>query len=60
MLLFFVGYEFIKYHVSLTHIILVQSLQVTENYDLVEKISKVATRNDNPVTPIKMISVRVA
>ena len=38
----------------------VQSLQVTENYDLVEKISKVATRNDNPVTPIKMISVRVA
>jgi hypothetical protein len=34
--------------------------QVTENYELVEKISKVPTRSDNPVQPIKMISVRVA
>jgi len=34
--------------------------QVIEGYDLVEKISKVPTRNDNPVTPIQMISVRVA
>lgn len=35
-------------------------IQVTENYDLVEKISKVPTRSDNPIQPIKMISVRVA
>jgi len=34
--------------------------KVTENMDLVKKISKVPTRNDNPKTPIKMISVRVA
>eukprot|EP00534_Pseudo-nitzschia_fraudulenta_P002406 CAMPEP_0201128118 /NCGR_PEP_ID=MMETSP0850-20130426/32680_1 /ASSEMBLY_ACC=CAM_ASM_000622 /TAXON_ID=183588 /ORGANISM="Pseudo-nitzschia fraudulenta, Strain WWA7" /LENGTH=186 /DNA_ID=CAMNT_0047397191 /DNA_START=105 /DNA_END=665 /DNA_ORIENTATION=- len=33
---------------------------VVENMDLVNKISRVATRDDNPVTPIKMISVRVA
>jgi hypothetical protein len=36
------------------------SLQVTEGYDLVERISKVPTRNDNPTQPIKMISIRVA
>jgi cyclophilin family peptidyl-prolyl cis-trans isomerase len=34
--------------------------KVTEGYDLVEQISKVPTRNDNPTTPIKMISVRVS
>jgi len=34
--------------------------KVIENYELAVKISKVPTRNDNPVTPIKMISVRVA
>jgi len=34
--------------------------KVTENYDLVEKISRVPSRNDNPVQPIKMISVRVS
>eukprot|EP00527_Entomoneis_sp_CCMP2396_P004262 CAMPEP_0198137856 /NCGR_PEP_ID=MMETSP1443-20131203/1307_1 /TAXON_ID=186043 /ORGANISM="Entomoneis sp., Strain CCMP2396" /LENGTH=187 /DNA_ID=CAMNT_0043799419 /DNA_START=266 /DNA_END=829 /DNA_ORIENTATION=+ len=34
--------------------------RIVEGYDLVEKISKVPTRNDNPVQPIKMISVRVA
>jgi cyclophilin family peptidyl-prolyl cis-trans isomerase len=32
---------------------------VIENYDLALKISQVPTRNDNPVQPIKMISVRV-
>jgi hypothetical protein len=35
-------------------------LQITESYELVEKMSKVPTRNDNPTTPIKLISVRVA
>jgi len=35
-------------------------LQVTEGMDLVKQISEVRTRSDNPVTPIKMISVRVA
>lgn len=34
--------------------------QITEGYDLAEKISKVRTNNDNPITPIKMITVRVA
>lgn len=34
--------------------------KVTEGMDLVAQISKVPTRNDNPVTPIKMISVRCA
>lgn len=34
--------------------------KVIENMDLCQKISKVPTRNDNPATPIKMISVRVA
>ncbi len=34
--------------------------QITENMDLVMKISEVPSRNDNPRTPIKMISVRVA
>jgi peptidylprolyl isomerase len=33
--------------------------RIVENYDLVVKISQVATRNDNPVDPIKVISVRV-
>ena len=33
--------------------------KVTENYDLVVSISQVPTRNDNPVTPIKVVSVRV-
>ena len=33
--------------------------KVTEGYDLVVKISKVPSRNDNPVEPIKMISIRV-
>jgi hypothetical protein len=35
-------------------------LQVTEGYDLVERISKVPTKNDNPLKPIKVISVRVS
>jgi hypothetical protein len=43
-----------------THHKFFSSFKVIEGYDLVEKISKVPTRNDNPVTPIKMISVRVA
>ena len=34
--------------------------KVTENLDLVKKISQVPTRDDNPVQPIKMIKVRVA
>mmetsp|Transcript_18159 Transcript_18159/g.37438 ORF Transcript_18159/g.37438 Transcript_18159/m.37438 type:complete len:188 (+) Transcript_18159:73-636(+) len=34
--------------------------KISENMELVNQISKVPTRNDNPVTPIKMISVRVA
>jgi len=34
--------------------------KVVEGMDLVEKISKVRTRSDNPVEPIKMISIRVA
>lgn len=34
--------------------------KITDNYDLVVKISKVRTRNDNPVQPIQVISVRVA
>lgn len=34
--------------------------KVIDNYDLVVRISQVRTRNDNPVQPIKMISVRVA
>ncbi|CAB9524012.1 Peptidylprolyl isomerase domain and WD repeat-containing protein 1 [Seminavis robusta] len=34
--------------------------QIVEGLDLVKNISKVPTRNDNPNTPIKMISVRVA
>jgi peptidylprolyl isomerase len=33
--------------------------RVVENYALLEKISQVPTRNDNPVTPIKMITIRV-
>jgi cyclophilin family peptidyl-prolyl cis-trans isomerase len=33
--------------------------RIIENYDLVVRISTVPTRNDNPVTPIRMISVRV-
>ena len=34
--------------------------KITEGYDLVVAISNVPTRSDNPVQPIKMISVRVA
>eukprot|EP00536_Pseudo-nitzschia_multiseries_P004804 jgi/Psemu1/295709/fgenesh1_pm.83_\ len=34
--------------------------KVIENYDLCSQISQVQTQSDNPVTPIKMISVRVA
>ena len=34
--------------------------KVTENLDLVKKISQVRSRDDNPVEPIKMIKVRVA
>ena len=34
------------------------TVQVIEGMDLVERISKVPTRNDNPTTPIKMISIR--
>lgn len=33
--------------------------KVTEGYDLVVKISKVRTRNDNPVDPIKMESITI-
>eukprot|EP00548_Thalassiothrix_antarctica_P005533 CAMPEP_0194132544 /NCGR_PEP_ID=MMETSP0152-20130528/2988_1 /TAXON_ID=1049557 /ORGANISM="Thalassiothrix antarctica, Strain L6-D1" /LENGTH=184 /DNA_ID=CAMNT_0038827637 /DNA_START=58 /DNA_END=615 /DNA_ORIENTATION=+ len=33
--------------------------KVVEGIDLVKKISNVSTRNDNPVIPIKMISIRV-
>jgi cyclophilin family peptidyl-prolyl cis-trans isomerase len=33
--------------------------RIIENYDLVVRISTVPTRNDNPVTPIRMISARV-
>lgn len=34
--------------------------KIVEGYEIVERMSKVPTRNDNPTTPIKMISVRVA
>jgi cyclophilin family peptidyl-prolyl cis-trans isomerase len=33
--------------------------KIVENYSLVQQISKAPSRNDNPITPIKMISVRV-
>ena len=33
--------------------------RIMENYNLVLQISQVSTRNDNPVAPIKMISIRV-
>ena len=33
--------------------------RIMENYNLVLQISQVSTRNDTPVTPIRMISVRV-
>ena len=33
--------------------------RVTDNYDLVVRISRVPTRNDNPVQPVRMIKVRV-
>jgi Cyclophilin type peptidyl-prolyl cis-trans isomerase/CLD len=45
---------------SAAHEVLVGCVQVIEGMDLVEAISKVATRNDNPLQPVKMISVRVA
>ena len=33
--------------------------KITEGLDMVKQISEVPTRNDNPATPIKMLSVRV-
>ena len=33
--------------------------KICQNYNLVLQISQVQTRNDNPIQPIKMISVRV-
>jgi len=33
--------------------------RIMENYNLVLQISQVSTRNDNPVAPIKVISIRV-
>jgi len=33
--------------------------KIVENYNLALQISQVPTRNDNPVQPIKMLSVRV-
>lgn len=33
--------------------------KIVENYTLAQEISQVPTRNDNPVHPIKMISIRV-
>lgn len=33
--------------------------KVIEGYDLVEKISKVQTQSDRPVTPVKMISITI-
>jgi len=52
--------------VILTHtpfslfLLLLLLLQVTEGFDLVEKISKVPTHNDCPKEPIEMLSIRVA
>mmetsp|Transcript_34054 Transcript_34054/g.78535 ORF Transcript_34054/g.78535 Transcript_34054/m.78535 type:complete len:187 (-) Transcript_34054:2842-3402(-) len=34
--------------------------KVTEGFDVVVAITKVPTRSDNPIQPIKMVSVRVA
>merc|ERR1711865_99810 len=33
--------------------------KVTENYELVEKISQVKTNDDNPVNPVKMESITI-
>jgi len=33
--------------------------KIVDGYDLVEKISKVPTRQDNPVTPIQMVSITI-
>merc|ERR1719401_2970779 len=33
--------------------------QITEGYDIVVKISKVPTRDDNPITPIKMNTITI-
>merc|ERR1719356_559220 len=33
--------------------------KITENYDLCKKISEVQTRDDNPVTPVQMVSVTI-
>jgi cyclophilin family peptidyl-prolyl cis-trans isomerase len=33
--------------------------KIVDNYTLVQQISRAPTRNDNPVAPIKMLSVRV-
>merc|ERR1712224_1020432 len=34
--------------------------KVTEGYDICEKISKVKTANDNPLGPIKMMSITIS
>merc|ERR1712157_627972 len=34
--------------------------KITEGYDIVEKITKVPTTNDNPRTPIKMNSITIS
>ena len=34
--------------------------QVTEGLEVVKRISKVQTRNDNPVTPIMMKSITIS
>merc|ERR1719316_5731 len=34
--------------------------KITSGYDIAEKISKVQTRDDNPITPIKMNSVTIS
>lgn len=33
--------------------------KITEGYDLCKKISEVRTRDDNPVTPVQMVSVTI-
>merc|ERR1712216_445068 len=34
--------------------------KITEGYDIVVQISKVPTREDNPITPIKMVSITIS
>jgi cyclophilin family peptidyl-prolyl cis-trans isomerase len=36
------------------------STQVTEGFDIVEKISKVPTHNESPKEPIEMLSIRIS